>query len=138
MFIIIRHQKSKLKVTETLLTPQAAKLILINITERRKSIQVEDFCRASYLLGTLASDQVSDQKMIEDVFKDSIASIGTWTCFQKAEAMKFYAIYLHSFGTREAEVEKLVNSAKDTLSQLCPHSPKLIHLVMPELTYSLN
>lgn len=97
----------------------------------------EDHCRLLGLLATIMSEKGSVDEA-DQAFKDALAAIGPSNCFQKAETLKYYSLFMDSLDNREEELVKKVTEAREILTKLHPWSPKLMHLYLPPISPLLD
>lgn len=95
----------------------------------------EDHARVLSLLASIVSERKDQPEIAEEMFIESIKLTANDTIFQKAEAFKYYALFLDSFEGRDEEVSANVIKAKEVLHDLPLWSPKLMHIVLRDLEY---
>ena len=113
---------------------KTASHLFMAVVNKRDLCLPEDLSRALALLATVISEKNQDEAA-EKMFLDAIAAAGPVSTFQKAEAYKYYAIFLDSHEGRDEEVSLNVLKAKEVLHDLGIWSPKLMHIVIRDLEY---
>lgn len=94
----------------------------------------EDLTRCLSLLAMVISEKNQDEAA-EKLFTEAIQTAGKVSTFQKADAYKYYALFLDAHEGRDEEVAANVIKAKEVLHDLCLWSPKLMHIVLRDLEY---
>lgn len=104
------------------------------IAGKPEACHPEDFARSLSLLGMIVSEKKQDET-VEQMFIDAIKAAGKPSTFQKADALKYYALFLDSLEGRDEDVSINVLKAKEVLDDLGLWAPKLMHLVIRDLEY---